>query len=64
VFEQRPGDCKAVGLTARQSELGLADLGLIAPRLGEDRIMELGRAAGALQPNFEAAKTSYVIVFR
>ena len=58
VFEQCPGDCKAVGLTARQSELGLTNPGLMAPRLGEDRIMELGRAAVLLQSNFKVAKTS------
>jgi len=53
-----------VVLTARQSELGLADLGFAALRLGEDEIMEVGCAAGLLQPNLEAAKTCYVIVFR
>jgi hypothetical protein len=47
-----------VGLTARQSELGFADLDLVASRLGTDRIMELGRAAGLLQPHFKVAKTS------
>jgi hypothetical protein len=47
-----------VGLTARQSELGLTNPGLMAPRLGEDRIMELGRAAVLLQSNFKVAKTS------
>lgn len=51
-------------LTARQSELGLADLGFAALRLGEDEIMEVGCATGLLQPNFEAATTCYVIVFR
>ena len=53
-----------MGLTARQSELALADLDFAALRLGEDKIMEVGCAESLLQPNFEVAKTSYVIVFR
>ena len=47
-----------MGLTARQSELGLADLDLIGSRLGDDRIVELGRAADLLRPNFKVAETS------
>lgn len=64
VLEQRPGDDQAACLPARQSGPGLADLGLVALRLGEDKIMEFGRAVGLLQPNSEAAKTSYLLVYK
>lgn len=51
-----------MGVTARQSDLGLVDLGFAALRLGEDGIMEVGCGAGLLQQNFEAVRTCNRIV--
>lgn len=49
-LEQRPGDGQAACLTARQSKPSLSYPGLVTVWLGEDEMLELGRAAALLQP--------------